>query len=520
MMKSFKDLKVVTQLALGFSVMIALLVGLASVALIEVSVENAHVEKLRDGWMPSMRDSLQMLAGLRAIRIGEWGAVASTSTEGDQNSDRILGDAISGYQRSAAQYAKLASTPEEKEALAHIDALFPQYVDYDQKVRTLAKARQQADAIAMLHGPANALRKTMETELLKIVDIDEAGAHREGEAASVAYSQAFRYVIALVIGAVVLGILLALVTARGLAKQLGGEPRDAAAVAARIAAGDLDVPVVLKSGDRSSLMFSLATMKDQLLSMVQRIKASSSSISVVAGEIAQGNLDLSQRTEEQAASLEETASSMEELTSTVRHNADNAREAASVAETASTVAHRGGEVVNRVVETMHGISESSAKVAEIIVVIEGIAFQTNILALNAAVEAARAGEQGRGFAVVAAEVRTLAQRSATAAKEIKELIGESVDRVGVGAKLVEQAGDTIEEIVRSTKRVTDIITEIAHASQEQSTGIDQVNQAVGQMDHVTQQNAALVEQASAAAQSMSDQARDLLEAVAAFKLAV
>jgi methyl-accepting chemotaxis protein len=253
--------------------------------------------------------------------------------------------------------------------------------------------------------------------------------------------------------------------------------------------------------------------------VVGEVRHSAASVSVASRQIATGNTDLSQRTEEQAASLEETASSMEELTATVRQNADNAKQATTLASTASEVAERGGEVVGRVVETMHGISDSSAKVGEIITVIEGIAFQTNILALNAAVEAARAGEQGRGFAVVAGEVRTLAQRSATAAKEIKDLIGESVDRVEAGSKLVEEAGSTISEVVRSVKRVADIVGEISSASEEQRTGIEQVNQAVVQMDQVTQQNAALVEEASAAAQSMADQAQALGEAVAVFRIA-
>jgi methyl-accepting chemotaxis protein len=252
--------------------------------------------------------------------------------------------------------------------------------------------------------------------------------------------------------------------------------------------------------------------------VVSEVRRSAGSVSVASAQIATGNTDLSQRTEEQAASLEETASSMEELTSTVRQNADNARQAATLAGTASDIAQRGGEVVGRVVETMHEIASSSAKMSEIITVIEGIAFQTNILALNAAVEAARAGEQGRGFAVVAGEVRTLAQRSATAAREIKDLIGNSLNRVDAGTKLVDEAGSTINEIVKSVKRVTDIVGEISSASEEQSTGSEQVNQAVSQMDQVTQQNAALVEEASAAAQSMAEQAQGLRETVAFFKV--
>jgi methyl-accepting chemotaxis protein len=253
--------------------------------------------------------------------------------------------------------------------------------------------------------------------------------------------------------------------------------------------------------------------------VVGEVRRSAGAVGVASRQIAAGNADLSQRTEEQAASLEQTASSMEELTSTVRQNADNAKQATTLATIASETAHRGGDVVGRVVETMREISDSSSKMAEIIAVIEGIAFQTNILALNAAVEAARAGEQGRGFAVVAGEVRTLAQRSASAAKEINALIGESVHRVDIGSKLVGETGSTISEIIRSVGRVTDIVNEISSASEEQRIGIEQVNQAVGQMDEVTQQNAALVEEASAAAQSMAEQAQVLHETVAVFQTA-
>ncbi|OTP66618.1 Methyl-accepting chemotaxis protein I (serine chemoreceptor protein) [Caballeronia sordidicola] len=345
-----------------------------------------------------------------------------------------------------------------------------------------------------------------------------AEANKEGLDSRNAFSRAVALVIGGTVAATLTSLTLALLIARGLTRQLGGEPGDAAAMAREIAAGNLLAPITLRAGDDRSLLFSLAAMKEQLTTIVRGIKTSSESISVAASEIAQGNTDLSQRTEEQAASLEETAASMEELTTTVRLNADNAKQAAALAGSASLTAQRGGEVVARVVDTMQGISDSSSKVADIIGVIEGIAFQTNILALNAAVEAARAGEQGRGFAVVASEVRTLAQRSATAAKEIGALIGESVQRVDAGSTLVSEAGTTIAEIVTSVQKVTDIVGEISSASAEQSVGIEQVNQAVSQMDEVTQQNAALVEQASAAAQSMADQSNSLRQAVSIFNV--
>ena len=291
-------------------------------------------------------------------------------------------------------------------------------------------------------------------------------------------------------------------------------------VANIVAAGDLTSKIETGSSDETGkLMQALKDMNDSLYEIVGNVRTSVYSITIAAKEIAAGNSDLSQRTEEQAASLEETASSMEELSSTVKHNAENAKQANQLGMGARDVAMKGGEVVNKVVITMASINESSKKIVDIISVIEGIAFQTNILALNAAVEAARAGEQGRGFAVVAGEVRTLAQRSAAAAKEIKALIGDSVEKVSGGTKLVDEAGKTMGEIVTAVKRVTDIMAEISAASSEQSAGIDQVNKAVIQMDEVTQQNAALVEEAAAAAESMQEEAERLSEAVSVFKLA-
>jgi methyl-accepting chemotaxis protein len=304
---------------------------------------------------------------------------------------------------------------------------------------------------------------------------------------------------------------------RGILRSLGGEPSYAAEIANQIANNDLTATVRTAPNDRSSLLFSMKRMQEQLAQTIGTIKVSADSISIATQQIAAGNMDLSQRTEEQAASLEETAASMEQLTATVTQNADNASQANQLGAQAARVVEQGGAVMSRVAETMEGINASSDEIAGIVGIIEGIAFQTNILALNAAVEAARAGEQGRGFAVVASEVRSLAQRSSTASKEIKELIHDSAARVHTGADQVREAGAKMGEITREIRRVTEIMQEITAASQEQSKGIGQVNQAVTQMDEVTQQNAALVEQA-AAASSLESQTNDLKAAVAMFKL--
>ena len=305
---------------------------------------------------------------------------------------------------------------------------------------------------------------------------------------------------------------------RRLLRQIGGEPNYATSIASRIASGDLNFEVETKPGDNDSLIAAMKMMRINLAKIVSEVRAGTEMVATASAQIASGNLDLSERTEHQASTLEQTASSMEDLTLTVKQNADNAIKANGLVVSASDVAVKGGSVFSHVVETMSEINTSSKKIVDIIAVIDSIAFQTNILALNAAVEAARAGEQCRGFAVVASEVRNLAQRSASAANEIKALINNSVEKVEIGSKLVDQAGATMDEIVDSIKHVTDIMSEITSASREQTSGIEQINQAISQMDDVTQQNAALVEEAAAAAQSLQDQASNLQQVVGIFKL--
>ena len=356
--------------------------------------------------------------------------------------------------------------------------------------------------------------------LQELIDLQELQNREAVEQMNQDYRFAVRFLCATALLAIAIGILLAWLIVRGILNQLGGEPDYATSIAGKIAAGDLAVAIVTAARDRSSLLFAMKTMRDDLARMVGQVRGGADAIVTASREIAAGNLDLSTRTEQQAGSLQETAATMDQLTSTVKNNAEHARPANQLAAFASSVAQKGGGVVAQVVDTMASINASAEKIVDIIGVIDGIAFQTNILALNAAVEAARAGEQGRGFAVVAAEVRNLAQRSAGAAREIKKLIGDSVEKVDAGNQLVSRAGATMADIVASVKRVTDVLSEIAAASEEQTTGIEQINQAIAQMDHVTQQNAALVEQAAAAADSMQAQAQKLVAAVGSFRLDV
>ena len=325
--------------------------------------------------------------------------------------------------------------------------------------------------------------------------------------------------LALMLAGMAIGTVGAVVVGRSIVRQLGADPAELGALVQRVSAGDLATPVPLKAGDGHSVMALLDQMQASLTQVVASVRQNAESVATASVQIAQGNQDLSGRTEEQASALQQTAATMEQLGTTVRHNSDSAQQANQLAQGASAVAAQGGEVVGKVVATMQGISDSSRKIGDIIGVIDGIAFQTNILALNAAVEAARAGEQGRGFAVVAAEVRHLAQRSAEAAKEIKTLIGRSVEQVDQGTALVDQAGKTMGEIVDSIQRVSAIVAEITSASVEQSSGVQQVGQTVQQMDQATQQNAALVEESAAAAESLKGQAQQLVQAVAVFRLA-
>ncbi len=378
-----------------------------------------------------------------------------------------------------------------------------------------SKLESSQSVDALVRGKDRPLEQKIDTIISDMQKFAEQESARAAEQTAVESSRVIGYLSMFIGLAIAIGIIGSVLITRSISVPIG----TAVAAAQRVAEGDLTVEVQTAGSNETGLLLqALSRMTQNLRTLVGEVAGGAHIVSDTSAQIAQGNVDLSQRTEEQASTLEETASSLEELTSTVTQNAHNARQASQLAAGASEVARKGGQVVGHVVTTMSGISESSRKISDIISVIDGIAFQTNILALNAAVEAARAGEQGRGFAVVAAEVRNLAQRSASAAKEIKTLIGDSVNKVEAGTKLVDAAGKTMDEIVGSVKQVTDLISEIAAASQEQSAGIEQVNTAITQMDQVVQQNASLVEEATAATESMKEQAGALLQMVSKFRL--
>ena len=462
-------------------------------------------------------------ANIALIKVGRARSNFLLATTAEERATRQADIAkfLAANKASLAKAQPLFVTPAAKELFARFAAVEAEYVAVMTQALTLAAAEPLAQRSPELISLLNKTRdhaNELDSVLDKLSQQKEVRAREAADQASSVYQTSRSFMIALVLGSVAAGLSLGALITRSLTRQLGGEPDYAAEIAGAIADGDLTVEITTRGGDSSSLLFAMKTMRDKLVGIVSQVRAGTDTITTASSEIAQGNLDLSSRTEEQASSLEETASSMEELTSTVRQNADNARQANTLAGAASDVASKGGAVVGQVVQTMESINASSRKIVDIISVIDGIAFQTNILALNAAVEAARAGEEGRGFAVVAAEVRNLAQRSAGAAKEIKALIGDSVEQVEIGSKLVRDAGLTMDEVVGSVRRVADIMQEITAASSEQSAGIEQVNMAIVQMDQVTQQNAALVEQAAAAAESMQDQATALNQIVSVFRL--
>ncbi len=523
-MQWFQKLRVTVKLVLSFLVVAAVgavvsALGIFHMGRISDATERLYAHELRT--LQAVQEAnIHLLYASRAQM-----SLLSASTRGERNSaaKELTASMDSLAARAGEVKSFFRQSESGKKLFGQYEALLPPLKQHMDDFVTLI-SKQSLDSSQfdgqVAEDSERLLRESrgLEEVLKNMVAHSNALAKESSQHATDVYKSSRLMMLVMALVGVLVSVGLGLFVARVLARQLGGEPGHAADVVGRIASGDLTVNVDAKLAHDGSLLHSIKQMHDQLTSVVGKIKTSSDTIATASSQIATGNQDLSSRTEEQASSLEQTAASMEELTSTVKQNADNARQANQLAVSASEVAVKGGEVVSQVVDTMASINASSRKIVDIIGVIDGIAFQTNILALNAAVEAARAGEQGRGFAVVASEVRSLAQRSAAAAKEIKGLIDDSVGKVDAGSALVGEAGKTMEEIVDSVKRVTDIMGEITAASQEQTSGIEQINQAITQMDQVTQQNAALVEQASAAAGSLQEQATSLVQAVSVFRL--
>ncbi|MGZ8290723.1 MAG: methyl-accepting chemotaxis protein [Telluria sp.] len=511
------------RLALGFGGVFLLMIILGALASARVNIIDSTLSRINDVNNVKQRYAINFRGSVHDRAIALRDVVLSTDAGAAAPHIALIKTLEKNYTDSAgpldAMFAAQADiSDEEKAALAGIKASESKTQPLVARVIELRNADNIAEASALLASQAAPAFVEWLASINRLIDLEEK--MNKGEAAyATELAHSFQvWMLALCAVAIAIGSAAAWYISRGLLRQLGGEPGYAAQIAGSIAAGDLAVDIRTDDGDEGSLLLAMKGMRDSLVGIVSQVRTGTGAIATASVEITAGNHDLSARTEAQAGTLEETASSMEELTGTVRQNADNARQANLLAVSASEVAVKGGAVVSQVVDTMASINESSKKIVDIIGVIDGIAFQTNILALNAAVEAARAGEQGRGFAVVATEVRNLAQRSAAAAHEIKSLIGNSVERVEVGARLVDEAGRTMNEIVTSVKRVTDIMNEISTASAEQTDGIEQVNQAIGQMDEATQRNAALVEQATAAAASLQDEAQALAQVVSIFKL--
>jgi methyl-accepting chemotaxis protein len=517
-LKFLENMKVGPRLAAGFGIVLVLMLALTGVAISRMAFIRASLDNIveQDATKLRLVNSMRDLVRYQSVTVRD---VVMQEDFAFKKKELLLAkQSKDTYQKAADQLSRLYTDAPGQAVMAGIaarDAKVRQAIDRAVELSLSGASAEAADLIREQVRPAQIeLIGALEALLEQV----ERGSRESAAQAGQTYHNAV-LLMAIVGGlAVLIGISAAWLITRSLLAQLGGEPAYAAQIADRIAAGDLAVQVDLKPNDRGSLLFAMRHMRDGLAELVSQVRLSTETIASAAGQIASGNLDLSSRTETQAGTLGETATSMGALHSTVQKNADDAHRANELAVSASEVAKKGGAVVAQVVSTMGSINDSARKIVDIIGVIDGIAFQTNILALNAAVEAARAGEQGRGFAVVASEVRNLAQRSAAAAKEIKTLIGDSVEKVDTGSKLVDQAGATMAEIVNSVTRVADIINEIAAANEAQTAGIGQINLAVSQMDNATQQNAALVEEAAAAADSLRDQADQLTRVVNVFKL--
>ncbi|OYO27521.1 methyl-accepting chemotaxis protein [Janthinobacterium sp. PC23-8] len=510
------DCKLGVRLGLGFGAVLVLLLILATVAITRINSNNLAISNIIND-----RYAKVMLAQAIQFEVNVQARFLRNAIIGAADKAEVA----SMLEKIAESVKKNDGYSEKMKVSIHSEkgqALFAAMADKRARygaargvvIRTLQEGKVAA-AGAYLLKEVRPPQSEFFAALQAMIDFQQSLMKRDGEQAEADGKAAVAMTLGLSIGAAIMAIVIAVLTTR----SITGPVNQAVALAQAVAAGDLSRKIEVSSGDEIGLLLqALKDMNASLLNIVGQVRAGTNEIATASTEIAKGNMDLSSRTEQQAGALEETASSMEELTSTVRQNSENARQANQLAQSATDIARKGGVVVANVVTTMGEISASANRIADIIGAIDGIAFQTNILALNAAVEAARAGEQGRGFAVVASEVRNLAQRSAAAAKEIKTLIGDSLEKVNAGNELVQTAGTTMRDVVGSIERVTAIMSDISAAGREQETGIEQINQAVTEMDAVTQQNAALVEQAAAATAALEEQAAQLAQVVSVFTL--
>jgi methyl-accepting chemotaxis protein len=512
----FSALKIGHRLALAFAtiLLLTILIGIGSIN--RMGVINTSTSDLATNWLPAtrflgdFRDELANVRRAEALHVMTSEPTVRAQQEGRARDARAKAAAL------WKDYLATVDTSEEKTLANAIEGAQGHYYETHDKVLATSREGNRDQAMALYTSVAHEAFSALMSALAKDINFQSAGADAAYKKSEETYASTRMLMVLILIAAVGIGAVLAWRITRSIVEPI----RLAVKVAETVAAGDLTSRIDNSRRDETGqLLAALARMNDSLVGIVGEVRLASDSIATGSGQIATGNADLSQRTEEQASNLQQTAASMEQLTATVKNNADAAQQACQLSATASDAARNGGEVVAHVVATMEEITAKSRKIGDIIGVIDGIAFQTNILALNAAVEAARAGEQGRGFAVVAGEVRNLAQRSAEAAKEIKSLIGASVETVESGRALVGHAGKAIEEIMAQVGRVKDLVSEISAASAEQSTGIGQVGDAVAQLDQVTQQNAALVEESAAAAESLKQQAVQLARSVSVFKLA-
>ncbi len=518
------NLKLSTRLAAGFGLVLALLVLVAAMGISRMAQINQQLDDIVNINNAESRFAVAMRIAVNQVATSTRNLVLITDDAGMKSEVERLQKSRADYDLAEEKLggmleAVAATSTEEKALFTRVKELKAAARPALDRVVELGLQNKNEEATSVLLKEVQPTQGQWLVAIGELAELADELSEKAAAEAQSAYGTGRATMLAFSVIALIVGVGAAIWLTRGILRQLGGEPMYAAAVVQRIAGGDLSVPVEVRAGDTSSLLASMKRMQQSLGDVVQTIRSNSDSIATGSGQIASGNADLSQRTEEQSSNLQQTAASMEQLTGTVKNNADTARQATLLATSASTVAGKGGEVVGKVVHTMEEISTASKRIADIIGVIDGIAFQTNILALNAAVEAARAGEQGRGFAVVAGEVRTLASRSAEAAKEIKTLIGASVEKVQAGTGLVAEAGRTMDDVVGQVRRVSDLIAEISAATMEQTSGISQINDAVAQLDQVTQQNAALVEESAAAADSLRAQAAGLVQSVSVFTIA-